>query len=186
MEEAKSRKVEGADKKPQPRRRHPPRQPKQTKETEPAVSTIPPTEPIAKEGNSKEKMGGGKRHNIPKKDKKDAKIAAVETSRKAISTGLDCTICSSEDVQYFAMGHCNHPICSLCAMRLRVKSKSHDCAICKASLPVMVVYDVALMPSPGDLKFTDLGIYSDDIEGPPMPGMTVRTLFVFAHLFVFV
>ncbi len=52
---------------------------------------------------------------------------------------LSCPICT-ESVSYFAVGRCNHHVCSLCAVRMRVKSKDTHCAICKENLDVMVIY----------------------------------------------
>ena len=50
-----------------------------------------------------------------------------------------CIICAKSSV-YSAFGSCHHPICSVCALRLRVKQKDKSCVICKAYMETMFVY----------------------------------------------
>jgi hypothetical protein len=57
-----------------------------------------------------------------------------------------CPICSNEFSAYMAIGLCNHPICSLCTLRVRLKSKNKDCAICKARLEIMIIYRIDETP----------------------------------------
>eukprot|EP01033_Poteriospumella_lacustris_P006149 gene6149-4414_t len=136
-------------------------------------------------------MGGGKRY--PKKSKDDStgeggnkklsagaapfvpKTAATPATAvpAPVGTGVFCTICSDE-VTFMAVGACNHPVCSVCSLRLRFKSKNDDCAICKAKLPVVVVYDCRQYPE--DIRFMELGVTDsaeDLFDGPPLPGTQV-------------
>ncbi len=53
-----------------------------------------------------------------------------------------CSICLTDFVPFLAMGVCQHPICNICALRLRCKSKNTTCAICKTNLFGMIVYSV--------------------------------------------
>lgn len=168
----------------------------QTVNQEPLSTTVQSSDqPASSENKPKKKMGGGKRY--PKKSKDDStgegggdkankklsaaaapfvpKIAAAPATAipAPVGTGVFCTICSDE-VTFMAVGACNHPVCSVCSLRLRFKSKNDDCAICKAKLPVVVVYDCRQYPE--DVRFTDLGITdtADDLfDGPPLPGTQV-------------
>lgn len=139
-------------------------------------------------------MGGGRRNvrhprekseEMNKKKGKSTKLSAaavpfvpkVETrthpAPEHATTGVFCTICSDE-VAFLAVGTCNHPICSLCSLRLRFKNKNDDCAICKAKLSVVVVYDCRTRP--GEVRFSDLGdpdTAEDIFDGPPMPGTQI-------------
>ena len=55
-------------------------------------------------------------------------------------SSITCTICAEENISFLAVGPCNHPICSMCALRIRFKTKSFDCPICKSLMDVMVVF----------------------------------------------
>lgn len=44
-----------------------------------------------------------------------------------------CPVCV-EPVSYYAFGSCQHPLCHLCCLRLRVLYRSKQCSLCKASL----------------------------------------------------
>ena len=83
-------------------------------------------------------------------------------------SNITCTICAEENVSFLAIGQCNHPICSICALRIRFKTKSFDCSICKSLIDVMVVF-------PYERSFHDYFSFSlpeDDwvYTRPPYPG----------------
>ncbi|RYH31149.1 hypothetical protein EON65_03285 [archaeon] len=90
-----------------------------------------------------------------------AVTAAASTSRRPLDSNptntrksFSCPICLQESTNsrdasrafnganFMAVGPCDHPICSLCALRMRCKSKSYECSLCKANLPLMVVISV--------------------------------------------
>jgi len=50
-----------------------------------------------------------------------------------------CMLCA-DVVEYWAVGSCNHHICSLCAARVRIRSKDKSCVVCKQRMDVMVVF----------------------------------------------
>jgi transcription elongation factor Elf1 len=97
----------------------------------------------------------------------EAQLAASE---------LTCTICTDSS-PYFAVGKCNHHICSMCAVRMRLKSKDKHCAICKEELRVMIVFRVnvkanstAALPA-----FSSFGLSEADCDADHanLPGVRV-------------
>ena len=56
-----------------------------------------------------------------------------------------CPICSNAS-EFVAVGICNHSICSICALRMRVKSNEKSCAMCKRRLVAMIVYSIGHTP----------------------------------------
>jgi len=59
---------------------------------------------------------------------------------KQSSSSSSCIICANEKVEFYAVGPCNHQICSLCSLRLRSKSNDRHCALCKQYLEYIIVY----------------------------------------------
>ena len=45
----------------------------------------------------------------------------------------NCVLCC-EKVKFFAIGHCDHPICFKCSSRMRVLATEFYCAACRAEL----------------------------------------------------
>jgi hypothetical protein len=76
-----------------------------------------------------------------------------------------CVICS-EKRSHFAVGSCNHPVCSICSLRMRHKSHNQDCSICKRVLPYVIVY--AIKNGPKLFESFDL----DDVD-QPRPGFEI-------------
>eukprot|EP01041_Mallomonas_annulata_P000782 gene782-1509_t len=77
-----------------------------------------------------------------------------------------CMLCA-DTVHCWAIGQCNHPICSLCAVRVRIKSKDRACVICKQLMDVMVICPVTASPSIP--IFHSFGVY----DCSPVPGFIV-------------
>ncbi|CAM9441852.1 unnamed protein product, partial [Ectocarpus fasciculatus] len=75
-----------------------------------------------------------------------------------------CIICA-ENADFYAVGICNHPICSICALRMRLIAKEKECAICKQRMDFMVVsmFRNAVQP------FQSFGIFADTIA----PGVRI-------------
>ncbi|KAJ3037011.1 hypothetical protein HDV00_002144 [Rhizophlyctis rosea] len=48
-----------------------------------------------------------------------------------------CFICA-EEIQFYAIGECNHRVCHLCSLRLRALYKQKTCAYCKTELAAVV------------------------------------------------
>lgn len=60
-------------------------------------------------------------------------------------------------VNFISIGSCDHVICSLCALRMRGKSKDDHCTLCKASLHFMFVFPVSELAFGKHIeRFTDL------------------------------
>jgi hypothetical protein len=75
-----------------------------------------------------------------------------------------CEICCiNEKLKYAAIGQCDHPICSLCSLRMRVKSQDMNCPFCKQSMEVVIVYSTK---SKGQHSFASYGITDVDCTGP--------------------
>lgn len=45
-----------------------------------------------------------------------------------------CDVCC-EDIEYFAIGACDHPVCHKCCIRMRVLGKETYCPVCRSDLP---------------------------------------------------
>ena len=48
-----------------------------------------------------------------------------------------CSVCWN-DMEIFAVGLCDHPICSICSVRSRILCSTNDCAICRQDMPLIV------------------------------------------------
>ena len=69
-----------------------------------------------------------------------------------------CILCATP-LSYAAIGLCNHPVCSLCSMRLRLRSQDKNCAVCKTELNTIIIYPYR---NPTDFKlFSSFGIDDD-------------------------
>lgn len=88
-----------------------------------------------------------------------------EISKDSTDYGQFCIICS-EKRSYFAVGACNHPVCSICSLRMRFKSNDTSCSICKQALDFVIVFNIQY----GQKLFDSFGI--DDVDSR-MPGMEV-------------
>ena len=44
-----------------------------------------------------------------------------------------CVVCC-EDVEFFAIGMCDHPVCHKCCVRMRVLGKETFCPVCRTEL----------------------------------------------------
>lgn len=87
-----------------------------------------------------------------------------------------CVICADDNVKYAATGSCDHPICSLCSLRIRVKSLDTCCPLCKQAMDIVVVYPIKVI---GPQSFASFGIWGID---SPAPGLDIdhRAGIVFA------
>lgn len=62
-------------------------------------------------------------------------------------SGNFCVVCC-EDIEIFAVGQCDHPICYVCSVRMRVLGKEKYCAVCRTDLDkVSCVFNLALVQS---------------------------------------
>lgn len=93
-------------------------------------------------------------------------LAPIFVPKNYQSVENTCIICTNP-LRFCAIGQCDHEICSLCALRLRIKNKDKGCAICKQELPYMVVYDMA---SEGRKSFASFDVHED----APQPGIDVE------------
>mmetsp|Transcript_5526 Transcript_5526/g.8415 ORF Transcript_5526/g.8415 Transcript_5526/m.8415 type:complete len:964 (+) Transcript_5526:75-2966(+) len=88
----------------------------------------------------------------------------IETSP---SVGYTCIICA-DTTKYVAVGQCDHLVCSVCAIRMRLKNSEMNCAVCKSHLEHMVVYEQSC---DDDLRhFASFGLIYDE----PTPGVQVE------------
>ena len=49
------------------------------------------------------------------------------------SSDGNCVLCC-EKVKFYAIGHCDHPVCFKCSVRMRVLSKQSYCAACRTEM----------------------------------------------------
>jgi hypothetical protein len=140
-------------------------------------------------GKSKSKMGGKRKYykfhskkpqtlnpetkNQESRHLKEAPQSAPigkieETTEIQPRKFTSCAICSDDKISFVATGHCNHPICSLCALRIRYKSNDHSCSICKSTLNLMIIYDVNDIAE--NVTFQEFGIDDEQLQdSPPIP-----------------
>ena len=90
----------------------------------------------------------------------------TETSVEEPGSGFTCMICA-EPSEYYAIGDCNHPICSICALRMRFVSKEKDCAVCKNRMEYMIVSQ--FLKKSGIRPFNSFGIFADSV----LPGLRI-------------
>ena len=50
--------------------------------------------------------------------------------------GPTCPICLNT-IEIFAVGLCNHPVCSECSTRLRILCEQKECPICRQDMPMV-------------------------------------------------
>ena len=86
-------------------------------------------------------------------------VSVLDLERSRLQSQLDnpyiprelfsCVICATDDCLHAAVGWCDHPVCTVCMMRLRTKNKDKGCAMCKQEMGIVVVVTV---PPTGKLK----------------------------------
>ena len=84
-------------------------------------------------------------------------------SKEVTHSAMSCIICADENVKYAATGSCDHPICSLCSMRIRVKNLDTSCPLCKQGMEVVVVFPTELK---GEQSFASFGIWGIESLAP--------------------
>ena len=81
--------------------------------------------------------GAKRKENNHKSSKKDAKTV-VETSKRdrVYSECSDdhCAVCLNR-MTIYAVGMCNHPVCSECSTRMRILCAQNECPICRQDMP---------------------------------------------------
>lgn len=80
---------------------------------------------------------------------------------------MSCVICTEDNIKFAAVGLCEHSICSLCSMRIRVKSNDKSCPLCKQAMDIVVVYSTV---SKGNHSFESYGL--SDLDSPA-PGLDI-------------
>jgi hypothetical protein len=73
-----------------------------------------------------------------------------------------CVICDGS-MDYVAIGPCDHPICSLCSLRMRVKSHDKNCPLCKQSNDVIVVFGAK---NSANYSFASFSVWGIDTLAP--------------------
>jgi hypothetical protein len=79
------------------------------------------------------------------KKKSTTDFSAIDKTEEVITASTHasaemCLVCAEEMI-YAAIGPCHHPICSICALRIRFKSKDKSCVVCKSHLESMLIYE---------------------------------------------
>ena len=110
-----------------------------------------------------------------------------QEQEKEEEEGELCLLCA-EVMTWAAVGRCNHPICHLCVLRMRVKNDDKHCPVCKDDSDVVVVYrhpsPVACSTSTAAVTFESFNLDIHALESP-LPGVEVlpkaQMLYVDAH-----
>lgn len=97
---------------------------------------------------------------------------------KSVYFKFSCVICANDYIRFASVFPCEHSICSLCAMRLRVKGRDYTCPLCKQESEFGIIYSAA--STQGELKpYFSFGC---DTNNTDMPGIrndeTSRLLFI--------
>ena len=151
-----------------------------TNDTSAGSLSVPRAQQFHKAAN---KTDNGKSSRMKTKSEVQPTSNAISSVTSEDST-LTCVICANA-LTHAAVGHCDHPVCSTCAMRLRIKSREKNCPVCRSVLQLMIVCqpiarrqtstgtvasepDAFLVP-----QFSSWNIQSLDI---PMPGCDIDLL----------
>ena len=84
--------------------------------------------------------GGGQRGHSRKSKQPLGQINVNNNERQRLFSDCSenqCSVCWN-DIEIFALGHCNHPVCHVCSTRMRVLCSQKDCAICRQDLSKVV------------------------------------------------
>lgn len=109
--------------------------------------------------------------SIPKTSSKLALNASAQEFIPAAASSANshvedyCLICANY-VRFYAVGPCDHHICSLCALRIRSKNNDKNCPICKQNVNHMVVYGAVR----GKIPFSQFGLVDDTA----LPGVDIE------------
>jgi hypothetical protein len=98
-----------------------------------------------------------------------SKISKITSESAALSMAeprFTCMICT-ESSEFYAVGNCNHPICSICALRMRFVSKEKECVVCKSRMEYMIVS--MFVKKAGFRPFASFEIFADSI----LPGLRI-------------
>lgn len=138
-------------------------------------------------------------HRIKKRETKDSNSGSFHNNNKrttdepqdtlniisGISNSIEnitCIICC-EQRSFVSVGSCDHPICSVCSLRIRFKSSDYSCPVCKQTLDIVIIFSpVANANTNYKLSsvsrmstFSSFNISANDIldDQPPIPGFEV-------------
>jgi hypothetical protein len=113
--------------------------------------------------NGSAKSSSSKEFKPPTRNNKSGKnnnnnIKLVKDKTKLVNDSNNkyesCLICSDDKAMFMSVGECNHHICSICSLRLRYKSNSKYCTVCKQHLDYVIVYSSSL----GTPSYNSFGI----------------------------
>lgn len=48
----------------------------------------------------------------------------------------ECVLCCRE-IEIYAVGACDHPVCYECSTRMRVLCETNECPICRSDVPIV-------------------------------------------------
>ena len=116
-------------------------------------------------------------HTTTKSNPKTTRSKPQKDSSKHLKHApVACVICADDNISYAAVGSCDHPICSLCSLRIRVKSLDKGCPLCKQLMETVIVFSVKVN---GLLPYTSFGVWGLD---SPATGLEIdhRAGIVFA------
>lgn len=87
---------------------------------------------------SKKSNGHRRRSGKPKNGLDVQKMPVTERQRVFSECSEDsCFVCCN-DIDIFAFGRCNHPICHVCLTKTRVLLGTNDCIICRQDIEMVV------------------------------------------------
>ena len=91
--------------------------------------------------------GGGRNSGSRRKDhsnKNNQKVSNASKRDRVYSECSDehCPVCLNR-MQIYAVGMCNHPVCSECSTRMRILCAQNECPICRQDMP-KVIYECNL------------------------------------------
>ncbi|ORX46852.1 hypothetical protein BCR36DRAFT_330993 [Piromyces finnis] len=90
-------------------------------------------------------------------NKKKKKENVVKDEKEDFSSCIICT----EDVELYAVGSCNHPICHRCSLRLRILYETKECPYCKTELN-NVIYTKNKERQYEDYRLSDFSYFNKD------------------------
>lgn len=87
-------------------------------------------------------------YRLPKSEVQGQKSASdlrEESIDASVDAGMLCGVCF-ELMGVRMLGKCDHPLCYVCGLRLRILWKNNACAICRTDLPKVILTDKVNRP----------------------------------------
>ena len=95
---------------------------------------------------NKKDRGGGRGSGARRKENTNKNNSKANENKNNIKrdrvysecTDEHCPVCLNR-MQIYAVGMCNHPVCSECSTRMRILCGQNECPICRQDMPKVII-----------------------------------------------